>query len=212
MTNFFTTIFPLQFAALKDPLKGATEESIVNPIDLTKIKGKISMYTSFEHFMADVQWIVHNCFILFLGKFPIEIRLSFAKQQLSVCLILRLILAITVSHEQMETAKSLVDYLEGEIEMLKKCPECYSNAYRHPNTGFTKTCEEPHLIVWAKKMGFTYWPAKMMCIDGQLIHVRFFGDHDYAEVPATNCFLYSNTNPNRSRNTTVAYKSALKVR
>ena len=112
----------------------------------------------------------------------------------------------------METAKSLVDYLEGEIEMLKKCSECYSNSVKHPTTWFTMICNELHLIVWAKKMGFLYWPAKMISIDGQLINVRFFGDHEYAEVPATNCFLYSDTNPNRSRNTTVSYKSALKVR
>ncbi|XP_055307299.1 zinc finger MYND domain-containing protein 11-like, partial [Sitodiplosis mosellana] len=66
------------FSTLKRPLKGATEESIVNPIDLTKIKENIGTYNSFEHFLADIQWIVHNCFILFLDN-----------------------------HEQMEIAKSL---------------------------------------------------------------------------------------------------------
>lgn len=73
-------------------------------------------------------------------------------------------------------------------------------------------CTEPHIIVWAKKMGFAYWPAKMISIVGQLINVRFFGDHTSVTVPAVDCFLYSNTPPNRCRNTTSSYKSALRVR
>ena len=71
-------VFP-QFNALKHPLKGATDESIVNPIDLNKIKQNIDTYTSFEHFLADIQWIAHNCFILILGKFSHEIRAPFAR-------------------------------------------------------------------------------------------------------------------------------------
>lgn len=111
----------------------------------------------------------------------------------------------------MEIAKSLVDYLEEEIEIIKKCAECYANSDKQPNNWFTMACSEPHLIVWAKKMGFDYWPAKMMNIDGQLINVRSFNDHKYSDVPATNCFLYSATNPNKSHNTSASYKSALKV-
>lgn len=120
---------------------------------------------------------------------------------------------ISDNHEKMEVAKALIDYLEVEIDLLKKCAECYSNMDRHPNNWFTMACKSsiPHLIIWAKNMCFNYWPAKLLKIDGQLIQVSFFGDHKNADVPATNCFLYSETNPNRSRNTTVLYKSALKV-
>lgn len=111
----------------------------------------------------------------------------------------------------MESAKSLVDHLEEEIENIKKCSECFSNEYKHPSKWFTMVCDKPHIILWAKKMGFNYWPAKLMSIDGQLINVRFFGDHKPADVPANNCFLYSEANPNRSRNASYLYKSALKV-
>ncbi|XP_031637919.1 uncharacterized protein LOC116350304 [Contarinia nasturtii] len=175
------------FNLLKHPLgrdsypESYITESIVHPVDLSKIKQKIGTYTSFDHFLSDIQWIVHNCFILFLDN-----------------------------HHRMEIAKSLVDYMEEEIEIVKKCPECYNNAVKYPNDWFTVICSDPHIIVWAKKMGFNYWPAKLMSIDGQLINVRFFGDHKNMDVMSTNCFLYSETNPNRSRNTTVLYKSALK--
>lgn len=111
----------------------------------------------------------------------------------------------------MEASKSLQEYLEEEIEIVRKCPECYLNQHKYPTKWFTMTCKEPHLIVWAKKVGFNYWPAKLMSIDGQLINVRFFGDHKPADVPANNCYLYSETNPNRSRNASYHYKSALKV-
>lgn len=106
----------------------------------------------------------------------------------------------------------LMDYLTGEIESSKKCFECYRNAIEHPDTWFALVCDEPHLIVWAKMKGFNYWPAKLMSIDGQLINVRFFGDHTHADVPTTNCFLYSKQNPGRMRNLTTQYSSALKVR
>ncbi|XP_055308849.1 MYND-type zinc finger-containing chromatin reader Zmynd8-like [Sitodiplosis mosellana] len=109
----------------------------------------------------------------------------------------------------MEIAKSLVDYLEGEIEMLKKCAGCYSNAYNYPNTWFTMAYNEVHLIVWARKIGFNFWPAKVIAINGELVHVHYFGDHKYADVPPANCFLYSSSNPNRSRRTSTPFKCAL---
>lgn len=60
--------------------------------------------------------------------------------------------------------------------------------------------------------GFTFWPAKLMSIDGQMVNVRFFGDHTHADVPATNCFLYSGHNPDKRRSATTAYNSAIKVK
>lgn len=41
---------------------------LVNPIDLPKIIEKVNLYTSFEEFLADVQWFVHNCEIKFTGE------------------------------------------------------------------------------------------------------------------------------------------------
>lgn len=42
---------------------------IVNPIDLAIINGKIQSYTSLEEFCVDLQWITHNCLVLYGGQF-----------------------------------------------------------------------------------------------------------------------------------------------
>lgn len=149
----------------------------------------------------NIQFIVH--FI------PAKCRNHF--QQIGLLIFVIIFFSVADNHEKMEIATSLVDYLEVEIESIKKCAECYSNEYNYPDTHFTMVCNEPHLIVWAKKKGFNFWPAKLMSIDGQLINVRFFNDHKAEDVPTTNCFLYSHLCPNRQRNSCVSYKSALKV-
>lgn len=206
---------------LKNPLtctsypESFIAESIVNPLNLTKIKEKIDKYTSFDQFLADIQWITHNCFILFLGNhldnhfcsisstdttnsrylilfqdrkkifeefflliFIYKNKLHQCKAHLKHLFMLNLLIYchfyLADNKDKMEIAKSLVDYLEVEIESVKKCAECYSNEYKYPDTYFTMVCNEPHLIVWAKKTGFNFWPAKLMSIDGQLINVSNF--------------------------------------
>lgn len=48
--------------------------------------------------------------------------------------------------------------------------------------------------------GFPYWPAKAMSVShAGLVDVRFFGAHDRAWVPARDCFLYSEKDPNNFR-------------
>lgn len=55
-----------------------------------------------------------------------------------------------------------------------------------------------------------------MMTDEQTVNVRFFGDKTEADVPATSCYLFSETRP-RSRSSTMPkrmqkeYKDALKV-
>lgn len=115
------------------------------------------------------------------------------------------------AHEKSRVAKTLLDYFIDEIESVKKCAECYANATTHSDTWFTLACNEPHLPIWAKQKGFNYWPAKLMSIDGQLINVRFFGDHTHADIPVNNCFLYSKKNPGRMKHTSSLYNAALKV-
>lgn len=66
-----------QFNCLKYPLtsgsysKSDVTESVVNSINLLTIKENIAAYTSFEALLADVQWIIHNCMILFASKWII---------------------------------------------------------------------------------------------------------------------------------------------
>ncbi|XP_055306175.1 zinc finger MYND domain-containing protein 11-like [Sitodiplosis mosellana] len=173
-----------KFGLLKLPLDGAKSNSLVNRIDLAGIKDKTYTYTSFFEFLVDVQWIIHNCSVLF-----------------------------PVKHDMVKTAKSLAKYLELEIESVKKCAECYSNANKNPDTmaWFTVVCAKPHIVVWAKLEGYDYWPAKVMFVDKKLINVRFFGDRTEADVPAKKCFLYSDTNPSlKSTKPSASYRSALK--
>lgn len=111
----------------------------------------------------------------------------------------------------MQIAESLICFFEDEIKILKMCAQCYENAYKHSESWITMTCSKPHLVLWAKKKGFDYWPAKLFSTDGQLVNLYFFGGHENEDVPANNCFLYSKANINRLKINTALYKTALKV-
>lgn len=87
-----------------------------------------------------------------------------------------------------------------EVGDIETCPECYLNANTMTDNWFTETCVKPHLILWAKLKGFPYWPAKAMSINSTLVDVRFFGEHDRANIPAKDCFLYSREDPNPPTN------------
>lgn len=48
--------------------------------------------------------------------------------------------------------------------------------------------------------GFPYWPAKGMTVSNTgMVDVRFFGAHDRAWVPARDCFLFCEKDPNNFR-------------
>lgn len=100
----------------------------------------------------------------------------------------------------MNTAKSLLKVAKQETQNIETCPECYINANTLPDTWFVEVCEKPHLVLWAKLKGFPFWPAKAMGINAQGVDVRFFGDHDRANVPVKDCFLYSKQDPNPPTN------------
>lgn len=46
----------------------SVSDVIVNPIDLSKIKDKAESYVSLDEFLIDIEWVVHNCQILFTGE------------------------------------------------------------------------------------------------------------------------------------------------
>lgn len=112
---------------------------------------------------------------------------------------------------QMEIATSLVDFCEEEIEIIKKCAACYSNADKYPNNWFTMTCDKPHLIVWARTSANNYRPAKAMSTDGQLVDVQFFASYNHNTVATTDCFVYSDLSPNKQRVNTHEFRTALQV-
>ncbi|XP_055306236.1 MYND-type zinc finger-containing chromatin reader ZMYND8-like [Sitodiplosis mosellana] len=161
-------------------------DDILNPIDLPKIRAKANSYTSLDEFYADVQWFVHNCGIFFGDN-----------------------------HYKMTCAKKLLKSVSAEIESVKKCVECHINANQKDTRPrwFTMVCNMPHLIIWAHGKNTRYWPAKLMSVDGQTVHVRYFGnDRINDNVPTDKCFLYSEKSPGKAQNAKVndaKYKLAL---
>lgn len=118
---------------------------------------------------------------------------------------------ISENHDNTKAARLLLNCVVEDIQIAKNCFECYLHANEHPNEWFSMVCNEPHLIIWVKKTGANYWPAKLMCITGQEVNVRLFGDHNDANVSAKNCLLYSESSPSRIRKPSDAYSHALKV-
>lgn len=107
---------------------------------------------------------------------------------------------LTDNYKVTRAAKSLQKVSKQEVGDIETCPECYLNANTMTDNWFTETCNKPHLILWAKLKGFPYWPAKAMSINSTLVDVRFFGEHDRANIPAKDCYLYSREDPNPPTN------------
>ncbi|XP_039765554.1 uncharacterized protein LOC120637676 isoform X2 [Pararge aegeria] len=148
------------------------EKYVVHPMDLSLMKKNIidGLYGSTEAFLADAQWILHNSIIF------------------NTCM---------MQSKLTGAARALVRSCRAEMGEIEACPECYSAAHARRPTWFTDVCSTPHMLLWAKLKGFPYWPAKGMSVNSQgLVDVRFFGAHDRAWVPARDCFLYCEKDPN----------------
>ncbi|XP_073946662.1 uncharacterized protein isoform X2 [Choristoneura fumiferana] len=149
------------------------DKCVVHPMDLSLMRTQISegLYGSTESFLADAYWILHNSIIFN----ALQSKLTAA-------------------------ARALVRSCRAEMGEIEACPECYAAAHARRPTWFTDVCSTPHLVLWAKLKGFPYWPAKAMSVShAGLVDVRFFGAHDRAWVPARDCFLYSEKDPNNFR-------------
>ncbi|XP_028164556.1 protein kinase C-binding protein 1-like isoform X3 [Ostrinia furnacalis] len=149
------------------------DKYVVHPMDLLQMKANIAdaVYGSTEAFIADAQWILHNSIIF-----------------------------NTFQSKLTAAARTLVRSCRLEMGEIEACPECYAAAHARKPTWFTDVCTTPHMLLWAKLKGFPYWPAKGMSVNNSgLVDVRFFGAHDRAWVPAKDCFLYSEKDPNNFR-------------
>lgn len=214
----YNSILPFQFEEFADNLKDALTdanqsqsdaiESIVKAIELSKTREMFTVYKSFNAFLVDVQWILNNYMNIFAGKLHVCFVFLLYRHYSA-----KLIISIASDdYEKRSTAEELKELLEDEIDGLKKCGECYSNANYHPNEWFTMVCDEPHIIAWAKFQGCNYWPVKVMSVNGRILSVRFFGDHTHSDVAASKCFLYSKESPVKSAKARGAlYKAAINV-
>ncbi|XP_041973716.1 protein kinase C-binding protein 1-like [Aricia agestis] len=161
------------------------DKYVVNPMDLTIIKDNVAAgaYGSTEAFIADVQWILHNSIIFNTCK-------NNALHAFSTCKKL-------VQSKLTAGARALIRTCRAEMGEIEACPECYAGAHARRPTWFVDVCSTPHILLWAKLKGFPYWPAKGMSVNNAgMVDVRFFGAHDRAWVPAKDCFLYSEKDPN----------------
>lgn len=188
----------------KSTMKAAKQ--IVIPLNMTTLIDRASSYTSFNAFFNDVLWIIHNCLILFPGKKPYNIDMSLHHVPDSCA---SKLCDFSEDSDKLEAARALYDHFVEEVESVKKCVDCHSNALA-PIEWFEMPCSKPHLVVWAK-MKEMFWPAKVMDVEDQMLSVRYFGDHTHAYVAATNCYLFSIWSPNKTRNLSIAYRNAMQV-
>lgn len=143
-------------------------------------------YENFYDLRDDMCWFAHNCRIAFSGNTPIR-----------------------------NSSKELISYIDEEISSVKKCTQCYHNAFEFPENAFVMRCDAVHKVIWAKLDGFNYWPAKLMPISDKIVDVRFFGDHTNASVNLDHCYLYSKNPPDYGKKAkkclSEIYTLALKV-
>lgn len=118
------------------------------PANLNEMKRKSNDYKSFYELNTDAKWLLHTWIINFPNKKKVNALIG-----------------------------KLIKYIDDEVTNLKACRECYVNAQSLSDAAFVVPCNPPHLCVWAKYKEFCYWPCKVMYTEGQMVHVRFFGDH-----------------------------------
>ncbi|XP_071035164.1 MYND-type zinc finger-containing chromatin reader Zmynd8 [Parasteatoda tepidariorum] len=91
----------------------------------------IQQYESHVELIEDIEWIQHNCIIIYGDKSQIA---TSAKK---------------ILHEVQKMLKDALD-----------CPECYYKKIGNEPLAFLNICKIPHPLVWAKVKGYSYWPAK----------------------------------------------------
>ncbi|XP_014664509.1 PREDICTED: protein kinase C-binding protein 1-like [Priapulus caudatus] len=141
---------------------------IIHPMDLSTLEKNVrrKMYGSLEALLADGKWILHNC-IIFNGP----------------------------HHKLTAAAKLIIKVAKHEMSEIDVCPDCYLNSCTKKENWFCEPCRNPHALVWAKLKGFPFWPAKALRVANGLVDVRFFGQHDRAWVPLSQCYQLSRDIP-----------------
>lgn len=143
---------------------------ILHPMDFLTMEKKVRKgeYKSTDAFLADVKWILHNCYIF-----------------------------NDVNHILTKNAKYFIKVAANEMSEIEVCPDCFSNFYVYPKTWFSETCSQPHTLVWARLKGHPFWPAKVVRVDREKKEsdCRFFGAHDRAWVSFDSIFLLNEQYP-----------------
>lgn len=118
--------------------------------------------------------------------------------------------------ERVRLARDMERFCDLEMYDIEMCSDCFDRSNTMANW-FTEVCNPPHLLIWAKMHGYPYWPAKVIGVVGRRfanirIDVRFFGEHNRANVSPANCKLFwDNPNTNLTENDHQALATSLKV-
>lgn len=193
----------------REPLNGGP--SLINPYNLDIVSEKVddSQYKSTVEFLKDIRQIRHNAEIVSTGK----TTNSFPNSNITSNFFL--LILFSDGMKRLTIARQLETWCGKEMYDIEICGQCFIRAMDLTDW-FTEVCDPPHLLVWAKLAGYPFWPAKVIGITSTAnrLDVRFFGDHDMANVSAQECFLYPSHNPNRrlDAETEQEIKSAEKVR
>lgn len=141
-------------------------------------------YKTVNEFEEDLKWFDHNC----RSNFPQNGGIK-------------------------KALKGLFKYVKDEIQFIRACDECYENQREYGQSAVSTACSKPHLLLWAKIKGYTFWPGKVLTVNvnEQTIHVQFFGDNARCILPASSCFLYSKNHPEKRNHCRKLFNMAIKV-
>ena len=87
--------------------------------------------------------------------------------------------SIPEQHEKRVAAIEFMKTIDNEIASFYNFTERSMQMIKHYSKhALTTIGTAPHLIVWARLIDFSYWPAKVLGTTKYMVHVCFFGTND----------------------------------
>lgn len=131
---------------------------VYKTMDLNHIEMRVDhhKYKTLEEFMADIQLIYHNVYLIYGEE----------------------------KKGMVDLAQILVTDCKYDIEEMRQCKNCYYMSNAKPKDWFCQPCNPPHELVYAKLKGYCHWPAKVIRYVADKYDCRFFGaPHQRALIP-----------------------------
>lgn len=94
--------------------------------------------------------------------------------------------SIPVQSDEYYACVYLLSDCAFELSEIRKCADCYRHSNEKSNEyWFCKPCVPRHELVFAKQIGYSHWPAKVIKLENNRYDVRFFGSqHLRANIDA----------------------------